>query len=328
MLASLYTDADADGAKENNEVVAQVDVRGQDRLFASLQRKLSHLSSDNLRLRCLSLAVDAEIESCSLLVEGTGQADGEYHLLKHEKGETEFLEFVRRDELLRVYSLTSNGKAWLLSVADGTGLTVLQMCAATQTWPPAVSDNGFCIRPIRKSACPDSLAWARSACDASNPDSNDGKDPMADVPEWFEVHDPIDGGQISYLNLDTGESQWEKPEGYSSETQVAFEQIQEAKASAAGAVATDIFGPSPFDSEGNRIPVETKELTRCTVEVTPTEALSPEGLTALYESFAALGLEGVEQVGCTQSVSCVTRVDVPLVSPESTCLCSTYGTHS
>jgi hypothetical protein len=53
-----------------------------------------------------------------------------------------------------------------------------------------------------------------------------------------------------------------------------------------------IFGAPAKASEGQQ---QTKELTRCTVEVTPTEALSEADLTVLYESFALLGLDGVEQ---------------------------------
>jgi hypothetical protein len=248
---------------------------GLSRLEARLCNELHGLVSTNLRLRsALSIrpgqpdglySTTEDILFCSLLVEGAGPASGEYHLLQHEH--KIHVEFVREDEN-EMYSLVANGGSWLLT--GSVGGTIL-FIANGEHWPPptnwasAGNQESIVVRPIRKSQANENL---RDAFLQAREKSN----------QWYEVFDQ-EMGTISYLNWNTGVTQWEKPAG----------SVQALAPDAIGGEHTDTASLTfceNGESPGSMCNLS-YSLLRCTIELTPTAALTPAEIENMYSSIAS-----------------------------------------
>jgi hypothetical protein len=209
--------------------------------------------------------------------------NGDYKYLDHGgKGDGEY---VRQDSEGYVYNIQKNTSAWYINRCNREGLIVMYTSKDSGTSERLPPTEGWRFAeaaklPVPTVRCvpvtePETLvAPAAATATAKGVSPKTKADLAASSPKWFELRDP-EIGRTSYLNLDTGESVFTKPEDFDPALQKQWEgQVKQQSAQESGAKgATDLLSNLRKKGEslicaacGNIIPVESvKRCARCRV---------------------------------------------------------------
>jgi translation elongation factor EF-1beta len=217
---------------------------------------------------------EAAAEDTVVVVAGAGVdiSNGDYTLICSEGSP----EYARRDETNRVFTIHATGDIWHLSHATEQGLDVLYKCRCRNSksmLPPldgwVVGGKGYGNAPSlclqKKSKIPTEKATANEIM----PIDDDTTRPLF----WKLVNAE---GEEFYRNLDSGESQWEVPEGFDPKVQAEWE-LKQAEETKISPFTWEEFDVNFFSGACEALAKQTK----CIFEVIPADAACD--LAQLYE---------------------------------------------
>jgi hypothetical protein len=151
---------------------------------------------------------------------GMAAANGEYRALP-QAAEGGKAEFVKTDKVGRFFMITQANREWLLCEASGTeDLAILYRVpyaastaeGAFEALPPL---TGWVVSAELKCGPAPTFQEVEVSAEIEKAGEDDG---LLKAPEWYALLEAEDG-VIVYRNLETGESQWEKPDGWDPKAQ-------------------------------------------------------------------------------------------------------------
>jgi tetratricopeptide (TPR) repeat protein len=161
---------------------------------------------------------------------GSEGVNGSYKYLDY--GGTGEGEFVRQDADGFVYNIQKNKSSWFINRCNAKGVIVMYMSSDSNNLPWLPPSEGWRFAEAAKlpaptvscllASTPEPNAAPVKAAPAKAAPSKTPAELVAGSPKWYELRDP-EVGRISYLNLDTGESVFERPKDFDAGMQKAWE---------------------------------------------------------------------------------------------------------